>query len=347
MERVPPESVRELMRIPASFCSRLIRLLLALLVMAAPLLGEQCLSPTEMDAQTKGALDQTAQQYFQMSQRGDYAGLKQNAIPLLAGSFNGVESTIANNTDNLKSAQASVRQEFVLDNTQVPGVNAQADFFCGIMNSPNFTGFQIPNLPSGKYALVIQDVSGGKTAMTLTTILQQAGAAWQLAGYYLKPAAIEGHDGNWYLQQAQQFQSKGDLYDAWLYYFEAWELLAPVDFMGNKQLDSVNNAMLQLRGQMPEIPSVNNPMALAVAGKTYKVTNLKPLEYNGQLNLLVKYQSADVSNTAQAFLDNKNVMTAVLSKWPQFRSNFAGIDALAIDPNGRDYSTLLAMKDVK
>ena len=335
------------MRISVPLCSRLARLVAVLLLAAVPLLGEQCLSPSDMDAQTKAALDQAAQQYFQMSQRGDYAGLKQNSIPLLAGSFNAVESTVANNLDNLKTAQATVRQEFVLDNTQVPGVNAQAEFFCGIMNSPNFTGFQIPNLPNGKYALVIQDVKGGKVPVTLTTILQQAGGAWQLAGYYLKQAAIDGHDGNWYLEQAQQFQSKGDLYDAWLYYFEAWELTAPVDFIGNKQLDSINNAMLQLRGQMPEIPSVNNPMPLAAAGKTYKVTNLKPLEYNGQLNLLVKYQSADVSNTAQAFLDNKNVMNAVLSKWPQFRNNFAGIDALAVDATGRDYSTLLAMKDVK
>ena len=328
-------------------CSRILLLLGALLLSVLPVLGEQCLSPTEMDAATKSALDQAAQQYFQMSQRGDYAGLKQNSIPLLANSFNGVESTIANQLDNLKTAQSTVRQEFVLDNTQVPGVNAQAEFFCGIMNSPNFTGFQIPNLPNGKYALVIQDVSGGKTPLTLTTILQNAGAAWQLAGYYLKPAAIDGHNSDWFLQQAQQFQSKGDLYDAWLYYFEAWSLMAPVDFMGNKQLDSVNNAMLQLRAKMPEIPSVNNPMPLAVAGKTYKITNLKPLEYNGQLNLLVKYQSADVSNTAQAFMDNKNVMTAVLGKWPQFRANFAGIDALAVDGSGHDYSTLLAMKDVQ
>ena len=314
---------------------------------AAPLAAEQCQTGSDMDAATKSALEQRAQQFFQMSQAGDYAGLKQNSIPDLASGFGGIENTIANNLENFKGAQAAVRSEFVLDNTQVPGVNAQAEFFCGIMNSPNFTGFQIPNLPQGKYALLIQDVNGGKTPLAMTTILQQQGANWLLAGYYLKPKAIAGHDAAWFWNQAQMYQQKGDLYDAWLHYFESWELTAPVDFMGTKQLDAINNAMLQLRGQMPEIPSVNNPMPLLANGKTYKITNLKPLEYNGELNLLVKYQSADVSNTAQAFLDNKNVMTAVLAKWPQFRQAYAGIDALAIDPQGRDYSTLLAMKDVQ
>lgn len=325
----------------------LLRALFLLLIACSPLLAEQCLTPGDMDAGTKSALDQAAQQYFQFSQRGDYSSLKQNSIPDLANSFGGVENTIANSLDNLKTAQATVRSEFVLDNSQVPGINAQAEFFCGIMNSSNFTGFQIPNLPQGKYAIVIQDVSGGKTPMMLSTILQQQGTAWRLAGYYLKASAVAGHDAQWYLSQAAAFQQKGDLYDAWLFYFEGWSLSAPVDFIGTKQLDNINSAMLQLRGQIPDIPSVNNPMSLTVAGKIYKITNLKPLEYNGQLNLLVKYQSADVSNTAQAFLDNKNVMNAVLAKWPQFRENFAGIDALAVDASGKDYSTLLAMKDVK
>jgi hypothetical protein len=65
------------------------------------------------------------------------------------------------------------------------------------------------------------------------------------------------------------------------------------------------------------------------------------------LDLVVKYQSPDVSNTTQTFQDNTAVMTALLVKYPELRDAFDGIVARAVEPSGRDYGSLLPMKDIK
>ena len=62
---------------------------------------------------------------------------------------------------------------------------------------------------------------------------------------------------------------------------------------------------------------------------------------------MVKYQSADVSDTGKTFQDNLAVMKALLAKYPEFRDAFAGIVARAVEPSGRDYGSMLRMKDIK
>ena len=64
-------------------------------------------------------------------------------------------------------------------------------------------------------------------------------------------------------------------------------------------------------------------------------------------DLVVKYQAADVSNTAQAYQDNIALIKALLAKYPEFRDGFSGVVARAVDTSGRDYGSLLQMKDVK
>ena len=65
------------------------------------------------------------------------------------------------------------------------------------------------------------------------------------------------------------------------------------------------------------------------------------------LDVVVKYQAADVSNTARAFQENTAVIKALVAKYPEFREAFAGVVARAVEPSGRDYGTLLAMKEIK
>ena len=61
----------------------------------------------------------------------------------------------------------------------------------------------------------------------------------------------------------------------------------------------------------------------------------------------MKYQSASVSNTNQAYQDNVAVMKALVAKYPEVKDAFAAVVARAVDSTGRDYGTLLAMKDIK
>ena len=88
-------------------------------------------------------------------------------------------------------------------------------------------------------------------------------------------------------------------------------------------------------------------MDLAAGGKTYHVTAMFPVVVKQDLDLVVKYQSPDVSNTTQTFQDNTAVMKALVAKYPELRDAFDGIVARAVEPSGRDYGSLLPMKDIK
>jgi len=68
---------------------------------------------------------------------------------------------------------------------------------------------------------------------------------------------------------------------------------------------------------------------------------------DNDLDVLVKYRMPDVSNTQKTFDENMAVIRAIVARYPEFREAFAGVVARATEPSGRDYGTLLAMKDVK
>ena len=72
-----------------------------------------------------------------------------------------------------------------------------------------------------------------------------------------------------------------------------------------------------------------------------------PLTVGKDFDVVVRYQSADVSNTSQTFQDNMAVMKALVAKYPELRDAFDGVVVRAVEPSGRDYGSLLVMKDIK
>jgi predicted solute-binding protein len=99
--------------------------------------------------------------------------------------------------------------------------------------------------------------------------------------------------------------------------------------------------------QPTDVPANGKTVDLTAGAATYKLTAIFPQAVGDDLDLVVRYQVADVSNTNQAYSNNVAVMKAVLAKYPEIRDAFAGVVARAVDPSGRDYGTLLAMKDIK
>lgn len=118
-------------------------------------------------------------------------------------------------------------------------------------------------------------------------------------------------------------------------------MLVPVSFMSTQLTDKLYDEAQSVK------PSDLPPSELMAGGKTVKLTALFPLPVGGVLDLVVKYESASVANTAQTYQDNMAVMKALLAKYPELRQAFEGIIARAVEPSGRDYGTMLAMKDVK
>jgi hypothetical protein len=324
-------------------------LFLALLTFAVPALSQTCYTSDDMDAATRSALQSTATKDFDMVSRGDSASLKQNSIPAVANDFGSIEQTIKENQSNLAGARATARPPFLLKNTGTAPL-PKAEFLCGIFGAggqtSNSAEFIIPNLPPGSYGIVTLDVTTSKDPLTIAFVLQQVGTDWKVGGFFLRPTRIAGHDSNWFLDRARAFKAKGQIHDAWLYFIQGRELAIAVPFMYTQATDKLYDETQTVKPK--DFPADGGTTDLtAPTGKTYKVISVFPLAVGQDLDLVVKYQAADVSNTGQTFQENMAVMRALILKFPELKDAFAGIIARAVEPSGRDYGSLMPMKDIK
>jgi len=330
---------------------------LALVAFSASIaLAESCLTSTDMDAATRTALTNSALRYFDLIAKGDAASLRQNSIPSLAGDFSGVESTIKENQAAFASAKATARPPFLLE-AEGTATIPRAEFFCGVFGkngqTANSAAFSLNSLAPGKYGVVIVDASSPKGMYTVSLILQQQGSDWKLGGLYIKSAQLNGHDNEWFIARAHDFQSKGQTHNAWLYYLVARSLVSPLPFMSTAASDKLYDDSQKLQpadfpadGKTADLSAPTAP-GTAAGAATYKLTALFPEAVGSDLDLIVRYQVADVSNTNQTYQSNVAVMKALITKYPELREAFAAVVARAVDPNGHDYGTMLVMKDIK
>lgn len=310
--------------------------------------AQTCFTAGDMDEPTRTALVNSAKRYFDMAVRGDSAALRQNSIPSLASDFSGIETVVKDNQANLSGAQGNPRPPFLF---KVEGTAplAHAEFLCGVFGKVGQTAdsavFEIPNLQPGNYGIVILDVPTAKQTYAVSFVLQQEGKDWKVGGFYVKETQIAGHDGNWFVDRARAFKAKGQNHNAWLYYLEARDLLVPLPFMYTQITDKLGDEAETVKPA--DLPIDGKTVDLAAAGKTYRLTTLFPVAVKQDLDLVAKYQSPDVSNTTQTFQDNTEVMKALLAKYPEFRDAFDGVVVRAVEPSGRDYGSLLPMKNIK
>lgn len=301
-----------------------------------------------MDPAVRTALEAAAKRYFDMASRADAAALKQNSIPAVAADFSGIETAVKDNQAEFSGGKATVRPPFLLI-ADGPEALARAEFLCGVFGPSGQTKdsavFVLNNLPPGKYGATILDVTGGKGTDTLTMILQQVSNDWKLAGFYAKSGQAAGHDAAWYLQRARDFKAKGQIHNAWLYYREGVALSAPIDFMSTLASDRLYEEAQT--AQPPDVPVNGKTSDLSAGGKTFHLTEIFPLAVANELDVVVRYQAADISDTARAFQDNVAVIKGLVAKFPEFREAFAGVVARAVDPSGRDYGSILPMKEIK
>jgi hypothetical protein len=309
--------------------------------------AENCQTSSDMDAATRSALTMTGQRYFDMVAKGDTATLRQNAIPGVAADFSGIEATVKSHQQDLAGAHSTVRPPFLLEADGTAPI-AHAEFFCGIFGksgqTPTSAVFYLNNLPPGKYAAVILDASA-KTPTAVSFILQQVGNDWKLGGLYIKSLQSVGHDGDWFVARAREYKAKGQLHNAWLHFLMARSLVSPLPFMSTAITDKLYDESQSM--QPADIPAEGKAVDFQVGTTTYKLAAMYPDAMGNDLDLLVRYQVTDISNTNQTYQSNIALMKALVTKYPEFREAFAGVNARAVDPNGRDYGTLLAMKDIK
>jgi len=310
--------------------------------------AQNCQTSGDLDDATRSALTAAGQRYFDMAAKGDAATLRQNAVASLASDFSGIEARIKDHEDDLTGSQAVAKSIFLLE---IEGKDPipHAEFLCGVFGKNGQTSssaaFYFDSLAPGNYAVVLLDANSPKARTNFSVILQQAGTDWKLADLYVGPAQIAGHDSDWFAARARDYKSKGQVHNAWLFYLEARSLVSPLSFMSTLATDRLYDELQNV--QPADIPVSGKTADLAAGTATYKLTALFPAAVGNDVDLIVKYQAADVTSTNQAYQNNVSVIKALVAKYPEVRDAFAGVVARAVDPSGRDYGTLLAMKDIK
>jgi hypothetical protein len=344
----------------------------ALLMLSAPPAPAQtCQTDADLDAPTHSAIEAAANKYFALAAKGDAAALQQNSIPSVANAFSGIADAIHNHQLDFANAHATTRSLFQLTASGSAPIG-RAEFLCGVFGKSGQTAssavFVLNDLPPGAYAIAILDVKNvvknddaksdtktdakndpGKpvpnsdTTFTAAFILQQLDSAWKLAGFYVKPTTTAGHDSVWFTDRAHEFITKTQPHNAWFYLLEARNLATVVPFMSTRDTDRLYDESQKLPS--PDAPE-GFPPTLAAAGQTYKIKSLFAYGIAGELNLVLKYDYPDISNTVQAYAANQAVAKALVAKWPELRDGFGAVVARATDPVGKDFGTLVPMKDL-
>jgi hypothetical protein len=315
---------------------------------ASPSHAQSCQTSSDLDEATRTAISTAGQRYFDMAARGDTVSLRQNAVASLAANFSSIETAVKDHEKDLAAAKATLKSLFLLEvNGSTP--LAHGEFYCGVFGkngqTANSAVFYLDNLHPGKYGVVIFDAIAPTARDTFSIILEGSGNDWKLGGLYIRLTTVAGHDTDWFLAQAREFKSKGQMHDAWFYYLEARDLASPLNFMSTEITDKLYDEGQSARPA--DIPTNGKTDDLAAAGAIYKLTELFPQVVGNDLDLVVRYQVADASNTTQAYQSNVAVMKALTAKYPELKDAFAGMVARAVDSSGHDYGTLLAMKDIK
>ena len=320
----------------------------ALALSVLSLRAETCKIADEIDIATRDALAATAQRDFDLIAKGDTASLRQVAAPSLTADFSGIETAIKAHQSALAGSRSAARPPFLLE-AEGAAPMPHAEFFCGVFGANGQTAnsavFALDDLLPGKYGVVILDAPSPKGSYTISLILLQQGSEWKLGGLYIREAQTAGHSSDWFAARAREFQAKGQLHNAWLYYLAARSLVSPLPFMSTAATDKLYDDSQKL--QPADFPADGKTVDLAVGTSTCKLTALFPEVVGDDLDLIVKYQAADISNSNQTYQNNVAVMKALVTKYPELRVAFAGIVARAVDPTRHDYGTLLAIKEIK
>lgn len=313
-----------------------------------PAVAQNCESSSDLDEATRTAITSAAQHDFDLASKGDIASLRQNSIASLAANFTAIETTVKDHTANLAGGQATVTSVFLLEADGTAPL-PHAEFYCGLFGkngqTPGSAIFDFNNLPPGKYGVALLEATSPKGKTNFSLILQQEGTAWKLGGLYIKDAQISGHDANWFATHARDYKAKGQMHNAWLFYLEARSLAAPVPFMDTLALDKLYN---EFQNDKPaDFPGDGKTAELSAGSTTYKLVALYPEAVGSDLDVIVRYQVANAGDSNQAYASNMEVIKALVAKYPELKNAFAAVVARAVDSSGRDYGTLLAMKEIK
>src|SRR5271155_637027 len=263
-----------------------LELVITVVTLLAParMFAVSCTTQAQMTEAERAALTQSAHNLASGVQSGNASAVQALTIAKIKAQFDPIANTIEQTAPLLAGATITIDALYGLDASDLHTVE-DTSFFCGVASSPVHADFTIPQLPQGQYALTLVHATGVKQPQQMAFLLQKNGE-WQLAGFFVKPLLVAGHDSVWYWTKARAFNQKGQKWNAYFYYTTAAYLASPLDLLTSGNLDKLNQ---EAAGSKPDGLPGAQPMQLSADGKTYSVSDLHTDGSLGGLDLVIRY----------------------------------------------------------
>jgi hypothetical protein len=118
-----------------------------------------CTTQAQMAEADRATLVQAAKTLAAAVQSGNAAAVQALTIPKVKAQFDSIASTIEQTAPLLAGASVTIDALYGLDASDLKSSVEDTQFFCGVPGSPLHVDFTIPQLPQGKYALVVVPVA--------------------------------------------------------------------------------------------------------------------------------------------------------------------------------------------
>jgi hypothetical protein len=315
-----------------------------LLTLLAPcrLFAVSCATQAQMAEAERSALVQSAKTLASAVQSGNAAAVQALTIPKVRAQFDPIANTIEQTAPLIAGATVTIDALYSLDASDLKSPVEDTVFFCGVTGSPVHAEVAIPQLPKGQYALTLVHATGVRQPQQMAFLLQKNGD-WQLAGIFVKPLLVAGHDSVWYWTKARAFSQKGQKWNAYFHYTTASYLATPADFLTSPNLDKLNQ---EAAGSRPDGLPGAQPMILTAGNKTFTVSDVHTDGSLGGLDLVIRYAAADAADPVATRVQNLEVMKAALAAHPELREGFHGLWVFAEAPGQRPFGNELAMSEI-
>ena len=301
-----------------------------------------CTTQAQMAEADRASLVQAGKTLASAVQSGNAAAVQALTIPKVKAQFDGIASTIEQTAPLLTGATITIDALYGLDASDLKSSAEDTQFFCGVPGSPLHVDFTIPQLPQGRYALVVVHATGVSKPQQIAFLLQK-NLDWQMAGFFVKPLLVAGHDSVWYWTRARAFDQKNQKWNAYFYYTTAAYLASPADFLTSTNLEKLNQETANSRpGGLPGA----QPMVVTEGNQTYSISDLHTDGSLGGLDLVIRYAATNVGDPVATRARNLEVMKATLAAHPELREGFHGLWVFAEAPPERPFGNELAMSDI-
>jgi hypothetical protein len=332
-------------------CLRRLRqpaLLVLLLTIAAalPARAVSCITGSQMTAAQRDHFAQVARTLGTEIQAANIAAVRQSTVAAVAAQFDGVASSIQGVSPQIQSATLTINALYSLKATDLKTTQEETQFFCSVPGSALIVSVTIPQLPPGDYLLALLNATGVEHPQHLTLLMQNdpsGSADWKLAGLFTRPTTTAGHDGVWYWTAARNYAQKKQDWNAYFYYQTAAFLLNPVDFLSSPNLEKLQKESQSVRP--PDLPGAN-PLILKAGSQSFSITSMRTDTFSGGLDLVINYQTKDVSNPVATHSEIVELMKAMLAQYPELRQAFHGLWVYAHANNQSPYAIELPMSQI-